>query len=662
MEIYPTLSLRHGGGIISPKQQAEQVENAVNIFIGLGGTGVDCIKTIKAAVRERLLPDDPEAAVPGYSHIRFLGVDVQGTKQISGKKKSGICGSPEKMDVLEEEEIFSLWNPHLRQDISCPRAIEMRPEFKWLNYRELQYHEFDSDDSLSFYRCRQLNRFCFIDKSDKFSDKLELLLEEAGKGLKNPHIYIHVFTGLSGSTGAGIFLDVCYLVREILKERYGIIFGYFFLPDVNLSRISLENRLVRAYIPRFAYAAMKELDYCMRIHENGGAFTQTYKGGRKIPWAEPPVTFPFVIAGTREDGTSLPHAYEYALNLVCEYILFHLIKKKDSNFYDLSDYVKMWSGNLDAVKQGIEAGVCVKYLTLGGSCARIPYREMNTCLMAEIFQKISDRTGEIFDKTLKDKKIAGEDRERLWKVLANLQETFLDNLKILEEAEKKLPKEMEFFYDLITVEEMKPEMEKELAKIQPEKVLVKLLDRLLKEENREALEDEERIAGVFNHFFTEEVFPEFADLSVEGLLRKKYKINNQYVLANELYKEVMKSMVKNSIPFFSVNPQVWDRSKIARGGTIAVPESVSALLAAQKTYYEYSLLYSPEVRMKDRILLWGYAYGFPLGAYLKCPEYEMAYYSCISEGLHSYEGRGECLFNDWRKLPSLIPLSCRKIR
>ena len=182
MAIYPRLSLRYGGGILSHKQQAEQEENTVNILIGLGGTGIDCIKTIKAAVRERLLPDDPGAAVPEYSHIRFLGVDILGVEQISGKKrKSGRWGSPEKMDVLEEEEIFSLWEPHLRQLLNSPRAIVLRPELRWLNYRELRDDSLDTDDSLIYYRCRQLNRLCFMKRSDKFADKLELMLEEAGK-------------------------------------------------------------------------------------------------------------------------------------------------------------------------------------------------------------------------------------------------------------------------------------------------------------------------------------------------------------------------------------------------------------------------------------------------------------------------------------------------
>lgn len=188
------------------------------------------------------------------------------------------------------------------------------------------------------------------------------------------------------------------------------------------------------------------------------------------------------------------------------------------------------------------------------------------------------------------------------------------------------------------------------------------MERLLEEENREALEDEERIAGIFNRFFTEEVFPEFANLSAECFLRKKYKSENIDCVGNELYEKVMKRLVKNSAPFFPFTPRVWDKIKTGGGGILAVPESTSALIAAEKTSYHKFTWYQPEVRMKDRILIWGYRYGFPLGAYLKCPEYEKTYYSRRFVGLHSYEESGECPFNDWWKLPSLIPLSCRKMR
>lgn len=99
---------------------------------------------------------------------------------------------------------------------------------------------------------------------------------------------------------------------------------------------------------------------------------------------------------------------------------------------------------MTACEQSCEIGACVRYMTLVGASARLPYREMNTWLMAEVFQKISGKIGELFNKTLKDKKIGGEDRERLWEVLGNLQETFLDNLKILVEEEKNFRKKRSF--------------------------------------------------------------------------------------------------------------------------------------------------------------------------------------------------------------------------
>lgn len=51
--IYKNLSIAAGGGIIDHSQQAEQ-EDCANIFIGLGGTGIDCLKAVKCEVYNRL--------------------------------------------------------------------------------------------------------------------------------------------------------------------------------------------------------------------------------------------------------------------------------------------------------------------------------------------------------------------------------------------------------------------------------------------------------------------------------------------------------------------------------------------------------------------------------------------------------------------------------
>ena len=77
MKVYSKLLLEDGGGIISPYQQAEHVQNEVNIFIGLGGTGIDCLREIKTQVYLRLKPDKQGIDRKEYSNIRFLGVDCE---------------------------------------------------------------------------------------------------------------------------------------------------------------------------------------------------------------------------------------------------------------------------------------------------------------------------------------------------------------------------------------------------------------------------------------------------------------------------------------------------------------------------------------------------------------------------------------------------------
>lgn len=92
--IYSKLSLRTGGGIVSELQQAEQVKNTAALLIGLGGTGIDCLKEIKKQMRVSIKPDNPGAEVPVYEHIRFLAVDNENDE--------------EKEELFKKEEIFDL--------------------------------------------------------------------------------------------------------------------------------------------------------------------------------------------------------------------------------------------------------------------------------------------------------------------------------------------------------------------------------------------------------------------------------------------------------------------------------------------------------------------------------------------------------------------------
>ena len=74
MAMYENLLLSAGGGIVDRVLQCAQDDFAV-LAIGLGGTGIDCLRTLKKRVYERLRPDNPGDAVLSYEHIKFLAVD-----------------------------------------------------------------------------------------------------------------------------------------------------------------------------------------------------------------------------------------------------------------------------------------------------------------------------------------------------------------------------------------------------------------------------------------------------------------------------------------------------------------------------------------------------------------------------------------------------------
>lgn len=388
MAEYSKLLLSTGGGIISTQQQAEQVQNTASILIGLGGTGIDCIKTIKAAVRERLEPDDPKAVVAEYSHIQFLGVDADKTsfKKKDRKNLENTHVTARDLKVLDETEIFNIANPNISQALSNPKAIEMRPELQWLNYKKLVIPDLADAGAGGF---RQIGRYLLMDKSNSFMDKVSEMIARAKNGLTSPRVNIHIFAGLSGGTGSGTFLDACYMVRSVAAEHGATIFGYFFLPDVNLSRIPMENHLVREYIPCNGYAAMQELDYCMRIAENGGSFIQTYKGGKQVKWDLPPVNMCHLICATNINGDVIPNAYNYAMNVTSEYVMDFLTQPRSENFGILS-HLSNYQSQIGKAKEKTNIGAALTYGVLGASCASIPLREINTYLASKLFGMFGD--------------------------------------------------------------------------------------------------------------------------------------------------------------------------------------------------------------------------------------------------------------------------------
>ena len=373
--IYPKLSLRTGGGIVSELQQAEQDPNAVHLLIGLGGTGIDCIAEIKKQVYTVIKPDDPEAEVPTYQHIQFLAVDADLWN--------------DRLASFENSEVFDISNSNLRDEMKSSK-INSRKELDWIDWDEIGAIS-DYDGNAGAAGSRIMGRYLMMNRADLFLVRVKKMIEEGRMGAGAADVYIHVFCGLGGGLGSGCFLDACYLIQEAVKgERVStFLFGYFFMPDTVFAKIPESAVWTRENVEKNGYAAMQELDYCMRIWENGGEFTQNYKGEMQIAWNRPPVDFCCLIGEAEGKAKNRQDIYWEAIGNVANYIVNYLtgnVAQYGGGL--LSEFGCYWN-SIRALEGNNEIGCNVAYYTISASSAKIPFREINTYLAAKTFEVFS---------------------------------------------------------------------------------------------------------------------------------------------------------------------------------------------------------------------------------------------------------------------------------
>ncbi len=382
--MYKKLLISAGGGIISKDQQAQQ-NVAATIAIGLGGTGVSCLKALKKEVYTRLKPDD-DSPIPKYKHIQFLAIDTD-AKGVSNE------GNIDALDKATEFLDFSC--PDIHALLKNATILRNKPYLKWLKAASTQNDgngiEIQSAEA-GAGGVRQIGRLLFAQNCTNFVQKFESALKTAIEDLPaSAEINIQIFTGLGGGTGAGVFLDVCYVVQHVLSQMAlagrAQTCGYFFLPDVNLARVA--DPKIQEYIKSNGFASMKELDYCMNFGTNGGEWNEMYDGFT-IKTKEPPVKIAHLITGTDSKGATSSNGYDYAMHVAVDYVMDFLVKPEfdatvttDSPF-TMKSHISNIRNLIRMVNK--EHGATYDYCVLGASNAYLPFKEINTYLTSKIFE------------------------------------------------------------------------------------------------------------------------------------------------------------------------------------------------------------------------------------------------------------------------------------
>lgn len=381
--MYKKLLISAGGGIVANSQKAGQNECAT-IAIGLGGTGIACLRALKKQVYNTLQPDDKESVVPEYKHIKFLAVDTDPSSLVDN-------GSIDTLDT--KTEFFDLSCPAISDKLENGEVLRGKNYLRWLMARSTQ----DNGKGIDILSAEagaggipQIGRLLLLEKSSQFVNRITGMIKEAITDLPKPELNIHIFTGLGGGTGAGTFLDVCYMVQYALSTMgLGSIAqtcGFFFLPDVNIDNVPNEH--IGEYVKVNGFAKMKELDYCMNLETNGGEWNQQYDGF-SYKTQKPPVKLAHLITATAEDGAIVTNAYNYAMKVVVEYVMDFMSKpvytpvEGEESPFTLKSHISNITGIIGKVNK--DYGACYNYCVLGASNAYLPYKDITTYLASKIF-------------------------------------------------------------------------------------------------------------------------------------------------------------------------------------------------------------------------------------------------------------------------------------
>ena len=373
--MYEGLLLSTGGGIITDlKKSAQQGEPT--IIIGLGGTGVDALKVVKKKVYEQLMPDNPKDAIPEYKHIGFLAIDTDKISTDSDGKG---------FHYLKEEECLniSVSNLNAKMDDDIKKK---QPEFAWLQ-PGLDIKALDGAGTI-----RQVGRYSVFKNIDRITNKLKSLKKDVTMNTGKSNVNIHILAGISGGTGSGTFIDMCYIVRDLMGVG-ATLFGYFFMPDVNLNKPGIPDAIT-VRIKDNGYAALKELDYTMNLGNEGKAFSQYYGGNGQYVLQEtskPLVDLCHLVSATEENGTPIDDGYMYSMNVVGEYILSYLAQVQTGA--STTPPPQTLAGHLSNVQAAVGTinkihGENLNYHILGASTTELPTKEIGTYLAAKLYKRI----------------------------------------------------------------------------------------------------------------------------------------------------------------------------------------------------------------------------------------------------------------------------------
>ena len=283
------LNYANGGRIRALADKITTIDNPI-LIVGLGGTGVDAVLRTKKLISERMVceegKDKPE-------NVDYLVIDTD-EKAIESSYMGTVFSSDEKF-LYRTGEIRSVVDD---------RERNMREDIKeWFNPK--------IDSSLIIHGAgaiRQVGRFILFQNVAQLKNLITAKFNRI-KGGDNNIVYMFVFSGISGGTGSGAFIDMGYILKSIaencqIRQITRLLFA--FMPDVNLQRIGTTGPAADI-IKRNGFTALKELDFLNNLRVHGRRYVVNYGSDVAVDEIAPPYETTLLFSATDVNGVAVDY-------------------------------------------------------------------------------------------------------------------------------------------------------------------------------------------------------------------------------------------------------------------------------------------------------------------------------------------------------------------
>ncbi len=294
------LDVMEGTGIFTNNTKVDSVDQPT-VIISLGGLGGKTLNKLKNQIKRRVNKDG--------NSIRLLAID----SAESDMEQLMSYGN------LTKDEVLSLYDPTIPAMAAKKETI---PTFiqEWLND--------DFTPTITGQGCggiRQNGRFILSVPAvyNKVRNKVKEVILSAKEAAPLGRINVIFVAGISGGTGSGTFIDMAYLVQDVLKTDIGMatkssynMSAYLYMPDVQFGNGANVDALKRN-----GYAALKELDYFYNLNKVDGVYVWPFAEGSIKNSNSNIYDFCTLVSSYAAGGIVGKDAEEMAINVTVESLM-----------------------------------------------------------------------------------------------------------------------------------------------------------------------------------------------------------------------------------------------------------------------------------------------------------------------------------------------------